>query len=183
MDPRIEACKPHLKENDVHDEHPTRMRKVNMRAEKAAHKCPVYTLAEKQCLATYVDVGGCQAWTLWDLGSTTSGVTPSFAHVADLTVFPLSNPHTLQLGTIGSRSIVNYGTEARVKAPGVEKVTYLNVANFDRYDMIIGTPFMRQNKVWLDLESNRVIVNGVATPATPVDERDIDEWWSRQALG
>jgi hypothetical protein len=70
---------------------------------------------------------------------------------------------------------VNYGTESRVKAPGVEQLTYLDVANFDRYDMIIGTPFMRQNKVWLDLESNRVIINRVAIPATPVDKRDIDE--------
>jgi hypothetical protein len=41
--------------------------------------------------------------------------------------------------------------------------------------MIIGTPFMRQNKVQLDLETNQVIINGVATPATPVDEQDIDE--------
>jgi hypothetical protein len=85
-------------------------------------------------------------------------------------VFPLSNPHTLQLETIGSHSTVNYSTESRVKAPGVEKITYLDIANFDHYDMIIGTPFMWQNKVQLDLETNQVIINGVATPATPVDE-------------
>jgi hypothetical protein len=159
----------------IHDEHPIRMRKVTMRAEKAARERLTYTPAEKQCLATYVDVGGCKAWMLWDSGSTTTGVTPSFAHGTDLTVFPLSNPHTLQLGTIGSRSTVNYGTESQVKAPGVEKITYLDIANFDHYDMIIGTPFMRQNKVQLDLETNQVIINGVATPATPVDKRDIDE--------
>jgi hypothetical protein len=122
-----------------------------------------------------MDIEGCKAWTLWDSGSTTSDVTPSFAHVADLTVFPLSNPHTLQLGTIGSRSTVNYGTESQVKALRVEQLTYLDVANFDCYNMIIGTPFMQQNKVWLDLESNQVIINRVATPATPVDERDIDK--------
>jgi hypothetical protein len=157
-------------EEPIHDEYPIRMRKVTMRAEKAAHERPTYTPAEKQCLATYVDVRGCKAWMLWDSGSTTTGVTPSFAHVADLTVFSLSNPHTLQLGMIGSRSTVNYGTESRVKAPGVEKITYLDIANFDCYDMIIGTPFMRQNKVQLDLETNQVIINGVATPATPVDK-------------
>lgn len=81
----------------------------------------------------------------------------------------------LQLGTIGSRSTVNYGTESWVKAPGIDTTAYLDVANFDRYDMIIGTPFMRQNKVWLDFESNRVIINGMATPATLVDVRDIDK--------
>jgi hypothetical protein len=41
--------------------------------------------------------------------------------------------------------------------------------------MIIGTPFMQQNKVQLDLETNQVIINGVATPATPMDKRDIDK--------
>jgi hypothetical protein len=70
---------------------------------------------------------------------------------------------------------VNYSTESQIKAPGVEKVMYLDVANFDLYHMIIGTLFMQQNKVWLDLESNRVIVNGIATPATPVDECNINK--------
>jgi hypothetical protein len=62
-----------------------------------------------------------------------------------------------------------------VTAPGIDKIIYLDVANFDRYDMIIGTPFMRENKVLLDFESNRIIMNGVATPATPIEEKDIDE--------
>lgn len=34
---------------------------------------------------------------------------------------------------------------------------------------------MRENKVWLDFESNNIIVNGVVTPATPIEEKDIDE--------
>jgi hypothetical protein len=106
------------------DEHPIQMRKVTMQAEKTAHEHPTYAPAKKQCLATYIDVGGYKAWMLWDSGSTTTGVTPLFTHVAGLTVFPLSNPHTLQLGTIGSCSIVNYGTESQVKAPSVERITY-----------------------------------------------------------
>jgi hypothetical protein len=41
--------------------------------------------------------------------------------------------------------------------------------------MIIGTPFMQQNKVQLDLETNQVIIDRVATSTTPVNEQDIDE--------
>ena len=121
-----------------------------------------------------MDVGGCEAWTLWDSGSTTTGITLTFAQVANILVFPLENPHILQLGTVGSQSIVNYGTEVRVKAPGTDSTVYLDIANFDCYDMIIGMPYMRSNKVLLDFERNQVIVNGVATPATRMTLPDTD---------
>jgi hypothetical protein len=129
---------------------------------------------DKECLATFVNVGGFKAWTLWDSGSTTTGITPTFAQVADIPVFPLLDPHILQLGTIGSRSVVNYGTEVEVTAPGARGQIYMDIANFDRYDMIIGTPYMRHNKVQLDFENDQVIVNGVATPATKVTLADTD---------
>jgi len=126
---------------------------------------------EKRCLAMYVDVGGCEAWALWDLGSTTTGITPVFTKIS---VFPLSNPHILQLGTIGSHSLVNYGTEVKVQASGTNSIIYMDIANFNRYDMIIGTPFMRKNKVHLDFENDRIVINGVATPATPVELLNTD---------
>ena len=67
------------------------------------------------------------------------GVTPAFAQVADIRVFPLMNPHMLQLGTIGSQASVNYGANIRMEAPGISCNTYVDIVNFDRYDMIIGT--------------------------------------------
>ena len=73
-------------------------------------------------------VGGCEAWALWDLGHTTTGITPAFAQVANIPVFPLSNPHVLQLGTIGSHSTVNYGTETRVLVPGTNKIIYMDIS-------------------------------------------------------
>ena len=77
-------------------------RKVQLRADKTTRPQLEYTPEEKECLATFVSIGGCEAWTLWDSGSTTMGLTPAFAQVADIRVFPLANPHTLQLGTVGS---------------------------------------------------------------------------------
>ena len=151
-----------------------KLRKARMKASKTARPRPITTHDEKECLATFVSVGGFQAWTLWDSGSTTTGITPTFAQVAEITVFPLSNPHTLQLGTVGSRSTMNYGMETLVTAPGINSTIYMDITNFDRYDMIVGTPFMRANRVHLDFEHNWVIVNGVAMPATKVKLADTD---------
>ena len=51
-----------------------------------------------------------------------------------------------------------------MEAPGIKDKTYVDIANFDHYNMIIGTPFMCTNKVILDFENNMVIANGVTTP-------------------
>jgi hypothetical protein len=37
---------------------------------------------------------------------------------------------------------------------GAKGPIYMDIANFDRYDMIIGTPYMRHNKVQLDFEND-----------------------------
>jgi hypothetical protein len=129
----------------------------------------------KECLATFTKVGGQEAWTLWDSGSTTSGITPSFVDVAKITVFPLKNPHVLQLGTIGSHASVNYGAYVDVATHGVSQREYLDVANFDRYDMIIGTPFMRSRKVVLDFEKDIVRIGNQTIPATKVLVPDTDD--------
>ncbi|KAG6857827.1 hypothetical protein C0995_003185, partial [Termitomyces sp. Mi166 len=55
--------------------------RVQMRCvtlQKAADKLqrPQYTPQEKECLVTYVEVNGHPAWTLWDSGSTMTGIMP-----------------------------------------------------------------------------------------------------------
>jgi len=63
---------------------------------------PVVKPEEKECLATWVNVGGLDAWTLWDSGSTMTGITPTFVEVAKIPLDTLEDPHILQLGTVGS---------------------------------------------------------------------------------
>jgi hypothetical protein len=136
------------------EEGQVKIRKAVMRASKTARARPTMTKEEKECLAMFVNVGGFKAWTLWDSGSTTTGITPTFSQVADIPIFPLLDPHILQLRTIGSRSVVNYGTEVDMTVLGAKGLIYMDIANFDCYDMIIGTPYMRRNKVQLDFENN-----------------------------
>ncbi|KNZ71609.1 Pro-Pol polyprotein [Termitomyces sp. J132] len=90
---------------------------------------------------------------------------PSFAHVTRIHVALLATPITLQLGTIGSCSIMNFGARVTMKAPGKFCNIYVDIANFDCYDMSVGTQFMRAHNVLLDFQNDQVVINGVVTPA------------------
>ncbi|KAF9459063.1 hypothetical protein BDZ94DRAFT_1172409 [Collybia nuda] len=151
------------------------MRKCTLKVAKTSRVRPVVPKDQKECLVTYVKVNGQDAWTLWDSGSTTTGITPAFhQYLANIPVFALEDPHILQLGTTGSRANVNYGLYTQIETQGTTTREYLDVANFDRYDMIVGTPYMYRNKVKLDFEKKCVVVNGVSVPATPVIMNDTD---------
>ncbi|KAG6858981.1 hypothetical protein C0995_012464, partial [Termitomyces sp. Mi166 len=154
-------------------------KRVHMRCvtlQKAADKLqrPQYTPQEKECLVTYVEVNGHPAWTLWDSGSTTMGIMPQFVHVNAICIHELSEPLMLQLGTVGSRTMVQFSMEVKIRA--LEHLTkeYVDIANFNRYDMIIGTPFMHKNKVTLNFVNKKVIVNGMLLKAKRIVLADTD---------
>ncbi|KAG6870919.1 hypothetical protein C0995_009653 [Termitomyces sp. Mi166 len=151
-----------------------RMRHITL--QKAADKLqqPQYTPQEKECLVTYVEVNGHPAWTLWDSGSTTMGIMPQFAHVNAICVYELSEPLMLQLGAVGSHAMVQFGMEVKIKALGHPTKEYMDIANFDHYDMIIGMPFMCKNKVTLNFVNNKVIVNRMPLKAERIVLADTD---------
>ena len=138
--------------NDDSKYRDVKMRKALLRVSKESRPRPTIPQGIKKCLAMLIDVASHQAWILWDSGSTTTGITPSFVDVAKIKVFPLSNPHILQLGTVGSWAAVNFGTYIHISTHGMSREEYVNVANFDHYNMIIGTLFMRARKVVLNFE-------------------------------
>jgi hypothetical protein len=84
------------------------------------------------------------------------------------------SPRVTQLGTVGSRSIIKYGADVPISVAKVKTTSYVDIANFDRYDMIMGTPWMRRHKVLLDFDTNRVIINGMSIPAIKVLAKDLD---------
>ncbi|KAG6884362.1 hypothetical protein C0993_011797 [Termitomyces sp. T159_Od127] len=118
-----------------------------------------YTPQEKECLVTYVEVNGHPVWMLWDSGSATMGITPQFVHVKTIHVHEL-----MEL----------FGMEAKIKTSRPLTREYVDIANFDPYDMIIGTLFMCKNKVNLNFVNNRVIVNGVPLRAEKIVLADTD---------
>ena len=143
---------------------------------------PTLSEEEKRCLATWVEINGLKAWTLWDSGSTTTGITPAFAELAQIAVDELEDPHVLQLGTVGSRSIIKYGADVMTNVAGTRISTYVDIANFDRYEMIIGTPFMIKNKVNLDFDKLEVVIQGKRVPAILVPNGKLDIVTRRQRV-
>ncbi|PBK65446.1 hypothetical protein ARMSODRAFT_891861 [Armillaria solidipes] len=148
------------------DERPSTRYKLKIAAQLRDR--PMYSAEDKICLATYIDVNGMSALALWDSGSTSTVMSPHFANVSKTLVFNLNEPVTLQLGMVGSRSKINFGTMANITIARLNPTEYIDVVNIDRYDMLIGTPFMHQYQVILDFEKKCVCMNSVDIPAEVV---------------
>ena len=125
-------------------------------------------------MAVLVKVNGLEAYTLLDIGSTAVSITHDFAHVVKLNVMQLGNPVPLQLGTVGSRSMINYGATARLDlGPACEDDAYLDVVNLDRYNMIIRITFMRKHSLVLDFDQNVLSAWGTLVPTLTKGQEDL----------
>ncbi|KAJ6456315.1 hypothetical protein C8R47DRAFT_1227846 [Mycena vitilis] len=117
------------------------------------------------CLAAMA-IGSSMAYVLFDTGSTTDSITPDYAQVIGSPRIPLDEQITLQLGCVGSRSKICYGTRAPINFGGVKGYLYMDQVNLDRYDGIIGTPFMNKHGVVLDFARREIrFANGSVLPA------------------
>ncbi|KIJ61921.1 hypothetical protein HYDPIDRAFT_74950, partial [Hydnomerulius pinastri MD-312] len=121
----------------------------------------------RQCMTLTTIVHGCMAFTMIDMGSTTNFVSPAFAMVTKLPVFPLEQQITLQLGCIGSQSKLSHGTRVRIQLGPVDTEVYMDIANIDHYDCILGIPFLREHGMQMDFTSNIISINDVEIPTTP----------------
>ncbi|KAJ7657514.1 hypothetical protein B0H17DRAFT_955631 [Mycena rosella] len=108
------------------------------------------------CLAAMVKIGGAEAYVLFDSGSNTDSITPEYAKASGLINIRLAEQVTLQLGCINSKSKILFGTCAPIDFGGIKGHLYLDQVNLDRYDGIIGTPFMNRHGVVLDFGAREV---------------------------
>jgi Retroviral aspartyl protease len=113
------------------------------------------------CLSTWVTINGVRALTLFDSGSMTDSVSPDFTQVMDLRLFQLMKQVALQLGCVGSRGSINYGVHPKISFASIqEHPYYLDIVNINRYDCILGTPFMCEHNITLDFGISAIIVHG-----------------------
>jgi Retroviral aspartyl protease len=132
---------------------------------------PIREKDEDRCLAAYVTINGVKAYTLFDSGSMTDAVSLDFMRVANVPIYELEKPLTLQLGCAGSRSKINFGTESHIEFASIAKDTYLDVANLDKYNSILGTPFLRKHGIMLDFDHDEIVIHGKQhIPALPEGE-------------
>lgn len=147
--------------------------KIRLRIQKDSYNHPI--TADKRCLVTLLQVNGLEAVTLWDSGSTSTAMSPAFADISKALVSRLRNLVILQLGTVGSRARINFGTTSTITSQGYSGPEYFDVINIDKYDVIVGTPFMHCNKVVLDFENKCVIVNGSKLAGKVLDGEEADK--------
>ena len=125
-------------------------------------------------MAALVKVNGLEAYALLDTGSTAILISHDFARVAKLKVFQLENPIPLQLGMVGSRSMINFGARSCVELGTVsDDDAYLDVVNIDRYDMIVGIPFLRKHGFILDFDQDILSRQGVQVPTLTSGQEDL----------
>jgi hypothetical protein len=135
-------------------------------------------------MAVHVKVNGLDVYALLDSGCTMVSVTHDFARVAKLRVMQLENPVTLQLGTVGSRSMINFGAVSRLELGTInDDNAYMDVVNIDRYDMIVGIPFMRKHGFVLDFCQDLLFVRGQAIQPLTVGQEDLLIAKRRQRTG
>ncbi|KAF8128777.1 hypothetical protein K438DRAFT_1789428 [Mycena galopus ATCC 62051] len=71
------------------------------------------------CLSAQVKINGTPAYMLFDSGSNIDSITLEFARATNCKSIPLDEQVTLQLGCVGSRSKINYGTRPPVNFGGI----------------------------------------------------------------
>ncbi|KAF5348198.1 hypothetical protein D9758_014667 [Tetrapyrgos nigripes] len=147
-------------------------------------KRPIRTSEENRCLAAFVEFNGVQAFALFDSGSTSDAISPDFARNAKLRIFQLENPVTLQLGTKGSRSRITYGCTSPYTFKSANDIVsskdYFDIANIDRYDVILGTVFMGKHGLSLHFEDDTVQLKGIPIP-TLSEKEEVQELTRRYA--
>ena len=71
----------------------------------------------------------------------------------------LKTPATLKLGCVGSKSKINFGMTMTIQFESAEISTYLDIANIDQHDVIMGIPYMTNNKISLDVPNKTIVID------------------------
>ena len=77
-------------------------------------------------------------------------VLPDFLTGINQILFELDILVGLQLTTIGSKSKINFGFHVKSKLSKFECSHYVDVANLDQYDLILGTLFLHKFNAVID---------------------------------
>ncbi|KAJ3474828.1 hypothetical protein NLI96_g12233 [Meripilus lineatus] len=125
-----------------------------------------------KCMTVYVEILGIKALALLDSGCSIDCISPGFATVAKLPTFALDKPIPLQLGCVGSKSVINFGVHIDVSFAHNVDQNYFDVVNLDHYDVVLGIPFMVKWGIILDFAQNCVRWRNVTIPSTATVELD-----------
>ena len=69
---------------------------------------------------------------------------------ANIKTFTLKTPIGVQLAVMGSKSVINYGTNTTINVNGRELKQYFGVVNINYYNAILETPFLKKYEVLIN---------------------------------
>src|SRR5258708_26326473 len=101
---------------------------AKLRLSHKVGKYPADRSADLHCtLTAEVNIGGVDAFILFDSGAETDVLSPDFIRACNIPLLELPNPMVLQMGTKGSHSCVYYGTNMIANIHGNAKSHYFDV--------------------------------------------------------
>ena len=95
---------------------------------------------------------------LFNSGAEMDTLSPDFVHACQVPLMELPNPLVLQMGTKGSWSCIYYGTNVNLKILGHSTSHYFNIVNVEKYDAILGAPWLNTTGTLLDFDKHIVHV-------------------------
>ena len=117
---------------------------------------PQIALEMCRCTTIETKVNGCKVYIMIDTGSTGNFMSPAFAKVTRMKVFPLEQQFTLQLGCIGSQSKITHGGKTHIKLGSRTSEIYFDVANIDWHNCILGIPFLQEQQAVLNFANQKI---------------------------
>jgi len=147
---------------------PLKLRKLSKILER-----PICSKRETQTFVIMVKVNGQKAIALLDSGCTTDAVMLELMRIVGLKIYELKEQVLLQLSTRGSQSKINYGMKVCIKYGLVESNQYFNIVNINRYNVTLGTVFMRKHEIVLNFKRNQV---RIGDRELPILGKDADEY-------
>jgi hypothetical protein len=133
-------------------------------SKKISH--PPRSEKDNWCFVAKMKLHNLEAFVLPNPGCMSDSVSPEFATSANLKAHELEEPMPLQLGTVGSCSKINFGLFTNFEIGKMKDNHYFNVININRYNVILGTMFMRKHSITLDFKCNEVWVKGMILDMT-----------------
>ena len=124
-------------------------------------KYPLDWSADLWCTLTgLMEINGTKAFTLFNSGVETDVLSPDFIRACHIPLLELPSPLVLQMGTKGSRSCIYYGTNVDLAVLDNKTVHHFDLINIERYDAILGAPWLNTHSTMLDFGKHIVHVNG-----------------------
>ena len=95
---------------------------------------------------------------LFDSGAEMDTLSPDFVHGCQVPLMELPNPLVLQMGMKGSWSCIYYRTNVNLKVLGHSMSHYFDIVNVEKYDAILGAPWLYTTGTLLDFDKHVVHV-------------------------